>query len=146
MLKQRIEDCLTIGPPRGHLNNVKSSWYWKRHRIFAEYSIRAASSELRVWIDGKTQRIALTQSSPYFGGTRWWFQCPKCGHRVTRLHRPIASRSFLCRNCYELTYESSQRSRSAKEGPIRELAKELGVGRYVARQCLSVLGDQQTFA
>jgi len=47
---------------------------------------------------------------------RWWFSCPRvldgeeCGRRVGKLYRPPGSRTFACRHCLDLTYQSCQRS------------------------------------
>src|ERR687897_827707 len=60
--------------------------------------------------------LRLQTTRPTFGGVRWWFSCPRmldgeeCGLRVGKLYRPPGSRTFACRHCLELTYESCQRS------------------------------------
>src|SRR5829696_5935353 len=60
--------------------------------------------------------VRLQTTRPNFGGVRWWFSCPRmldgeeCGRRVGKLYRPPGSRTFACRHCLELTYESCQRS------------------------------------
>src|SRR5215208_969714 len=60
--------------------------------------------------------LRLQTTRPTFGGVRWWFSCPRvvdgreCGRRVGKLYRPPGSRTFACRHCLELTYESCQRS------------------------------------
>jgi hypothetical protein len=53
-----------------------------------------------------------------FGGERPWFRCPgvvdgeTCGRRVGKLHNPPLGELFLCRDCYDLGYRSSRRSRN----------------------------------
>ena len=60
--------------------------------------------------------LRLQTTRPTFGGVRWWFSCPRmldgeeCGRRVGKLYRPPRSRTFACRHCLELSYESCQRS------------------------------------
>ena len=62
------------------------------------------------------QKIGLTTTPCNYGGWRWWFVCPLvkngiyCGNRVTKLFLPPAAEFFGCRQCYDLTYESCQRS------------------------------------
>jgi hypothetical protein len=58
--------------------------------------------------------IELQTTNPYFGGLRWWFSCPvtangySCQRRVTKLYFPFRARSFGCRHCHCLTYDSAQ--------------------------------------
>jgi hypothetical protein len=58
-----------------------------------------------VRIPGQTIRLAVTY--PHFGGDRFWFIC-ECSMRAGRLYLPPGKRVFRCRDCYELTYRSSQ--------------------------------------
>lgn len=61
-------------------------------------------------------RIRLQTTPCNFGGYRWWFACPLsvngrfCGHRVGKLYLPSGGSHYGCRNCYDLTYRSSQES------------------------------------
>ena len=63
-----------------------------------------------------SQRIGLTRTACNYGGWRWWFVCPVvkdevyCGNRVGKLYLPPGGKFFGCRQCYDLTYESCQRS------------------------------------
>lgn len=52
------------------------------------------------------ESISLTWTACNFGGERPWFICPGagCGRRVAVLYGP--GKYFLCRHCYDLTYES----------------------------------------
>ena len=60
--------------------------------------------------------IELSFTAMRFGGVRWWFHCPlsrkgkECFKRVAKLYRPPESNYFGCRQCQNLTYESSQTS------------------------------------
>ncbi len=55
-------------------------------------------------------RVYLTTTPVHFGGHRWWFVCPnnKCYKRVGKLY--CAGKYFLCRHCYNLTYQSCRDS------------------------------------
>jgi hypothetical protein len=61
-------------------------------------------------------KIHLDTTDPHFGGWRFWFVCPlmaggrMCGRRVGKLYLPPSDRYFGCRQCYDLTYASCQRS------------------------------------
>jgi hypothetical protein len=62
------------------------------------------------------ERIKLLSTHPKYGETRWYFSCPfttegeHCGNRVLKLYLPAEERRFGCRECHELTYESTQQS------------------------------------
>ena len=55
---------------------------------------------------GVQELVPLDWTACNFGGERPWFICPGavCGRRVAVLYAP--GRYFLCRHCYELTYQS----------------------------------------
>lgn len=55
------------------------------------------------------QRIALTHTTPHFGGTRRWFVCPNCGRRCGKL---FGGSRFYCRKCWGLAYESQRENRA----------------------------------
>jgi hypothetical protein len=57
------------------------------------------------WEDVK-ETVPLHWTPCNFGGERPWFICPGsgCGRRVAVLYGP--GRYFLCRHCYDLTYQS----------------------------------------
>jgi hypothetical protein len=54
------------------------------------------------------ETVPLTWTACNFGGERPWFICPGagCGRRVAVLYGP--GRYFLCRHCYDLTYQSQR--------------------------------------
>jgi hypothetical protein len=60
-------------------------------------------------------KIPLVTTPCYFGGTRFWFQCPwykrkvYCGKRVGVLYK--SGDYFACRHCYELSYSSKNENR-----------------------------------
>lgn len=58
--------------------------------------------------------VPIVHTECNFGGERPWFQCPgrrreDCGERVGKLYKPPGQLRFLCRHCYDLTYESNIR-------------------------------------
>jgi hypothetical protein len=59
------------------------------------------------WEDAR-EPVPLTWTACNFGGERPWFICPGagCGRRVALLYGP--GRYFLCRHCYDLTYQSQR--------------------------------------
>ena len=77
-------------------------------------SYRAASWRATKW-KSIQQRVPITWTDCHFGGRRPWFCCAVrangrfCGRRVAVLYGD--GKSFACRNCHELAYESQQ------EGP-----------------------------
>ena len=62
-----------------------------------------------------TQRIRLTETSPHFGGNRYWFCCAVCGRRVRKLYRGSDTRWFSCRLCLGLTYLSQRGTHQARQ-------------------------------
>lgn len=56
--------------------------------------------------------VPLSFTECNYGGERPWFLCPEkdCGRRVAKLYKPPTGDLFLCRECHDLTYQSSQRS------------------------------------
>ena len=65
---------------------------------------------------GVEQRIELERTACRLGGFRYWFVCPVvkdgvyCGNRAAKLYLPPGCQYFGCRECYDLTYESCQKS------------------------------------
>lgn len=64
--------------------------------------------------DGVSYRIDLQTTPCHFGGVRWWFTCPlsvsgrACQRRCGKLYLPPGGTYYGCRECYDLTYTSSQ--------------------------------------
>jgi hypothetical protein len=60
------------------------------------------------------QRIALSNSTANFGGTRVYFVCPgsECGRRVSKLY--LARAAFRCRDCQGLAYECQAEDRQKR--------------------------------
>jgi hypothetical protein len=58
--------------------------------------------------------VVLRRTRPHFGGVRWWWTCPltvsgaPCRRRAAKLYLPPSGWYFGCRQCYNLTYRSTQ--------------------------------------
>jgi hypothetical protein len=52
--------------------------------------------------------IELTTTPCRYGGVRYWFECPKCQHRVACLYLKPGGVRFACRKCHDLAYTSAQ--------------------------------------
>jgi hypothetical protein len=65
----------------------------------------------REWQDVR-ESVPLAWTACNFGGERPWFVCPGagCGRRVAILYGP--GRYFLCRRCYDLSYESQHEDKT----------------------------------
>ncbi len=57
---------------------------------------------------------------------RWYWICPDCSRRVTKLHKPYNKLRFRCRHCHNLTYRSVQERRKY-QSLARRLAEGTGV-------------------
>lgn len=59
------------------------------------------------------------------GGKRWFFLCPECGRKASKLYKKPGRARFACRTCLGLTYESCQESHRF-DGILSQIAKSLG--------------------
>jgi hypothetical protein len=77
-------------------------------RVLLSYRIRRQGED---WQDIE-EPVSLAWTPCHYGGRRLWFICPGvvngrvCGRRVAILYS--AGRYFLCRQCYNLAYESQR--------------------------------------
>ena len=53
-----------------------------------------------------SQRINLSNTSCYFGGVRFWFECPNCSCRAGVLF--MRNLRFACRHCQKVNYPSQR--------------------------------------
>ena len=78
-------------------------------------------------------RLQAVKTSPHYGGARWYFLCPlvvngrPCLRRVSKLYLPPGGLYFGCRDCYGLTYTSSQESHKF-DTMFKALAASVGRG------------------
>lgn len=67
--------------------------------------------------------VRLVTTACHLGGLRWWFICPltkngvACGRRVRKVY--FRGNYFGCRQCHNLTYQSSQESDSRVYAAVR---------------------------
>lgn len=75
------------------------------------------------WHDGssRSDTFSLTSTPAHLGGERAWFLCPVCKGRVRKLYMPAGYRSFGCRTCLDVSYESQRRSSDWVSAPERRL-------------------------
>lgn len=77
--------------------------------------------------------VRMVKAAPHFGGVRWYFLCPlivngrPCLRRASKLYLPPGGIYFGCRECYGLTYTSSQESHKF-DGLYKMLAANVGRG------------------
>lgn len=88
------------GSIRGAVEGTESP-----ERVILLYRHRSGSAG--EWEDVR-ESVPLAWTACNFGGERPWFMCPGagCGRRVAVLYAP--GRYFLCRHCYDLSYQSQQ--------------------------------------
>jgi hypothetical protein len=73
------------------------------------------------------ESVELAWSTCNFGGERPWFICPGagCGRRVAVLYGP--GRYFLCRHCYDLSYQSQRDNKMYRAlHRAQKIRKQLG--------------------
>lgn len=93
------------------------NWQWTRSTLFGGESKNTVTLvclpgfvEFHYSQDGADvtpYRAGVLQTTPNFGGVRYWWGCPRCGRRV----RILYGAPFMCRECHALTYETRQKSR-----------------------------------
>ena len=64
-------------------------------RITLDYSVNGAPI---------TEHISITRTACAYGGSRPWFNCPKCWGRVACLY--LRQSRFACRKCQRIVYAS----------------------------------------
>jgi hypothetical protein len=73
-------------------------------KMVLNYRIRFRGEE---WEDIE-QEVYFDQTSCHYGGYRKWFLCTRCRKRVAVIYG--SGKYFLCRHCYNLTYDSCNTS------------------------------------
>jgi len=53
-------------------------------------------------------RVGLTATHPPYGGSRWWWICPRTGRRAFKLYLPLGGSQFWSREAYGLDYTSQR--------------------------------------
>lgn len=71
------------------------------------------------------ENIDLSHAACGFGGTRVMMLCPGCGQRCSVMF--FANRTFRCRHCHRLSYESQSESRLGRLAIKRQrILRQLG--------------------
>jgi hypothetical protein len=60
--------------------------------------------------------VKVSKSSLYLGGFQYFVHCPNCQRRGRTLYRPAYAVRYLCRDCHDLSYISSQESHKDDRG------------------------------
>lgn len=61
--------------------------------------------------------VRLTKTPLPWGGVRWGFRCPCCGRSCRKLYFPPGDcKYYACRQCYRLTYKSTQDAHKLDRG------------------------------
>jgi hypothetical protein len=55
---------------------------------------------------GRRFTVSLTETTPQYGGQRFWFRCPQCGRRARIMYSP----DFNCRRCSGLLHPSTRQT------------------------------------
>ncbi|MDP2664197.1 MAG: hypothetical protein Q8P08_02050 [bacterium] len=89
------------------------------------------SCEFQNFSDGNLEQSVPLDTTPcFFGGSRYWFFCPLCNHRVAVLY--LENNHFGCRHCYNLTYASRNEKRGSFCYPfVRALQLEEKIGKLM---------------
>ncbi len=75
--------------------------------------------------------ILLEETRPNFGGTRLWFRCPMCMHKVRKLFIPPRRKYFGCLKCYRLTYNSRKENHDGRYwSTLQRIYRRLGGNVY----------------
>lgn len=111
----KAEHCLRLNiqdlKRRKLLNGGHFSWRWSNTYTGEEVGsigimTTADSARLSFNSDGApiTQTIPITRTPCNYGGSRPWFQCPRCWRKVGVLF--LRSSNFMCRHCGRVAYSS----------------------------------------
>ena len=128
--KEKVEDCLALHvSPLNKSKIFKTSnsgtlsWVDSDDKLnyvigFDDFTPTISISYSVTYSSGQQQSINqtfyLSKTFCNFEGSRYWFIC-SCGKRVGILYKPSFSDTFACRHCYNLTYQSRNRSGFEKQ-------------------------------
>jgi hypothetical protein len=153
--KRTVQECKSVSIPFLRKEGFLSGYYlgaivWSDRfgaetaSMSVEASTRYGNSHLRLiytMTDRNTgeetsfdYKVPLVSTPCNFGGLRWWFVCAlsrngvSCGRRVGTIYRPPRADYYGCRHCYDLSYESRNRTRSgmfAAYGGVLRVSKQM---------------------
>lgn len=111
----KAEHCLRLDvrelARRKLLGGVSCTWRWSNTVTGEELgSIGITTRPGAVWLNYSSSGVPVSQDvrimhTPcHYGGTRPWFQCPRCWRRVGVLY--LRGSQFMCRQCGRVAYTS----------------------------------------
>lgn len=111
----KAEHCRRIDVRRFQREDMlkPGSWAWtwsdrESGEVLASIGITGGYDRLTLnyTVDGNpiTEPINITRTKCAFGGSRPWFNCPRCWGRVAVLY--LKQSRFACRKCQRLVYSS----------------------------------------
>lgn len=133
----KAEHCLRLDvrelARRKLLGGVSCTWRWSNTVTGEELgsigiTTRPGAARLNYSSGGVLvcQDIRISETVCHFGGTRPWFQCPRCGRRVGVLF--LRSGTFMCRHCGRVAYASQSQDDMGRAWiKQRKLERRLGV-------------------
>jgi hypothetical protein len=78
-------------------------------------------------------RVPVVRTACHYGGSRPWFVCPGvvggvlCNRRVAKLYKPPDGDLFLCRHCWNLSYESRREDQAGRmANKAQDIRRRLG--------------------
>ena len=154
MSKPTKEDCKTIsiyqfkkwGCLKGYSAGTvdwTNGWSGKKNNIGYKINTGSYGDEMYIqleytitdpWTGEKEdikQRYPIVTTPCNYGDKRYWFKCSVfskgvyCGRRVAKLYLGNGSYYFACRHCYNLSYDSRNRSFSYSFADIDEYESKL---------------------
>lgn len=154
----KAEHCRQLDVRRWHRDGllypgVSTGWVWTdgstgERLASIGFSVTDRAVILAYTLNGAParQHVPLDRTPCYYGGTRPWFGCPRCGGRVAVLF--LRSNGFACRRCQRVAYASQsgdecdrtwlrQRKAEAKLDPHWQRPK--GMHRTTHRRLLSIV-------
>jgi hypothetical protein len=111
----RAEHCLGLNVQdlarRNLMGGGSFAWRWS-NAVTGEPlgSISVTTRADALWLSFSSngtpvsQDVRIVRTACNYGGSRPWFQCPRCGRRVAVLF--LRSGNFMCRHCGRVAYAS----------------------------------------
>lgn len=99
----------------GKNNLVEHSQRIKIDDIVRRINKEVKQQTLQSQIEVMGFKLSLLTSKTRFNGTRYWFACPICNHRVGMIYKHPISLHVGCRNCLKINY-MKQRFKGMIEG------------------------------
>jgi len=111
----KVEQCLSLEvgglAKAGILDGRRCDWVWTNTdtgKRLGSIGVQGAHAAvvLSYTFDAQDvwERVAIERTPCHYGGSRPWFNCPRCGARAQNLY--FAHGRFACRSCHGLRYRS----------------------------------------